>query len=408
MNLKTLAWLIPLYLTACQAAFAGDLSPIALASYAAKDELYRSGQKAIDEGRWNDAVSIFGKVAAQGGPEADAGLYWKAYAQHRTGHGNEALATIRQLASSFPKSAWLDDARALEVEIRGDMGRPVSPGAEEDEELKLYALSGLMDNNPQRGFPLVQRYLSGPHSLPNKEKALFLLTQSELPQARQALADVARGSAHPELRLKAIEYLGIAAEEDPALLKQLDELYASAADGRVRRAVLEAFMLAEHKAGLAAAARAEKDPELRRHAIGMLGAAEGVAELRALLQSETDTQIRIAIVNGLMIAEDDETVAALARTEKDPRVRLEAIERLGNIDSRRAQEALRALYNPSDDRRVRDTVIQSLANQENAKALIEIFRIEKDRELRNEIVRRLADMDTPEAQAFVDKLFDQN
>ena len=408
MNLKTLAWLIPLFLTSCQAAFAGEIQPIAFASYAAKDDLYRSGQKAIDEGRWNEAVSIFGKVAEQGGSEADAGLYWKAYAQHRAGRGNDALATIRQLGSSFPKSAWLDDARALEVEIRGDQGRPVQPGAEDDEELKLYALGGMMDNNPQRAFPLVQRYLSAAHSPANKEKALFLLTQCELPQARQALAEVARGSAHAELRLKAIEYMGIAADEDPAALKQLDELYASAQDGKVRHAVLNAFMIAEHKAGLAAAARSEKDPALRREAIELLGAAEGVAELRALLQSESDPQIRMAIVTGLMIAEDDETLAGLARTEKDPRVRMEAIQHLGNVDSRRAQEALRSLYNPGDDRRVRETVIQSLANQENVKALIEIFRLEKDRELRNQIVHRLADMDSPEAEAFVDKLFDQN
>ena len=412
MNLKTLAWLIPFFLTSCQAAFAGELLPIAFAAYSAKDDLYRSGQKAIDEGRWNDAVSIFGKVAEQGGSEADAGLYWKAYAQHRLGRRNDALATVRQLGSSFPKSAWLDDARALEVEIRGDQGRPVTvqpgAGAEEDEELKLYALSGLMDNNPQRAFPLVQRYLSSARSLANKEKALFLLTQSELPQARQALADVARGSAHPELRLKAIEYMGMAAEDDPSALKQLNELYASASDGKVRRAVLKAFMLAEHTAGLAAAVRAEKDPALRREAIQLLGAAEGVAELRSLLQSESDPQIRMAIVNGLMVAEDDETLAALARSEKDPQVRMEAIQQLGNVDSRRAQEALRSLYNPGDDRRVRERVIQSLANQENAKALIEIFRLEKDRELRHGIVRRLADMETPEAEAFVDKLFDQN
>ena len=32
---------------------------------------------------------------------------------------------------------------------------------------------------------------------------------------------------------------------------------------------------------------------------------------------------------------------------------------------------------------------------------------EKDREIRKEIVHRLADMDTPEAEAFVNKIFEQ-
>lgn len=403
-TLKTLALLIPFFLTSCEGtSCAGEIQPASFA-FAAKDELYRSGQKALDEGRWNEAASIFGKVAAQGGPEADAGLYWKAYAQSKAGKGSEALATIRQLASTFPKSAWLDDARALEVEVQGDRGKPVQPSDEDDDDIKLYALSGLMDNNPQRALPLVQQYLRAHHSAENKEKALFLLTQSELPQARQTLLEVARGSAHPELRLKAIEYLGIAAEEDPSVLQQLDQMYGSSQDPRVRRAVLEAYVISEHKPGLLAAARSEKDPQLRRHAIELLGAVEADAELRSLLQSESDPQARVAIVNGLMIAEDAETLAGLARGDKDPRVRREAIMALGNMEEGNAAGLLRSLYNGNDDRWIREAVIQSLANQENVKALIEIFRAEKDRELRKQIIQRLVEIESPEADEFVSRI----
>ena len=83
--MKTLALLIPLLLTSCDGS--------AFASFA-RDELYRSGQKAIDEGRWSEAVSIFTQVAERGGPEADAGLYWKAYAQDRLGQRAEARDEI--------------------------------------------------------------------------------------------------------------------------------------------------------------------------------------------------------------------------------------------------------------------------------------------------------------------------
>jgi outer membrane protein assembly factor BamD (BamD/ComL family) len=178
-TVRILVLLIPFLLTSCEA-MAGEILPIAFASFA-KDDLYRSGQKALDEKRWNEAASIFGKVAERGGSDADAGLYWRAYAQHKAGNRSESLATIRRLASTYPKSAWLDDARALEVEVRGDQGVTVQPSAGEDEELKLYALSGMMDNNPRKALPLVRQYLRGKHSLENKEKALFLLTQSDLP-----------------------------------------------------------------------------------------------------------------------------------------------------------------------------------------------------------------------------------
>jgi hypothetical protein len=398
MNLRILAVLIPLLLTSCDGS--------AFASFA-KDDLYRSGQKAIDEGRWSEAASIFAKVAERGGPEADAGLYWQAYAQHKAGNRAAALATIRELASTFPKSSWLDDARALEVEMRGDQGQPVQPAGEEDEELKLYALSGLMNHNPEKALPLVQQYLKGKHSLKDKEKALFLLTQSELPQARQALLQIVRGSTHPELRAQAIRYMGDVAEDDRSLLGELDGIYASTQDRKVRSAVIEAFGVAEHRAGLVSLIRSEKDRGLRQQAIDMLSGAEGVEELKSLLQGETDTEIRRALIRGLGNAGDLDVVIAAARGDKDPETRIEAIHSLGNEESQKAAEALRSLYAGSSDRRTRMAVIDSLSNQENAKALIEIFRSEKDREMRKQIVHRLADMDGPEAEAFVNKIFEQ-
>lgn len=397
-SLKVLAMLIPLLLTSCDGS--------AFASFA-KDELYRSGQKAIDEGRWTDAAKIFGQVAERGGPEADAGLYWQAYAQHKAGRDSEALAAIRRLASDHPKSSWLDDARALEVEVRGDRGVLVQPSAGDDEDLKLYALSGMMDNKPEKALPLVQQYLRGKHSLENKEKALFLLTQSDLPQARQALLEIVRGSAHPELRLQAVEYLGNVAEDDPSVLPVLDELYRSTQDRKMREAVIEAYANSEHWPALLAVARAEKDPELRRQALERMDGDEAGDELRSLLQSETDPEARRAILRSLGDAGDVDSLIAAARGDKDPGTRVAAIHALGDAESPKAAEALRSLYTGSADPKIRRAVIGAYENQENARALIEIFRAEKDPGLRKEIVRRLADMDTPEAEAFVNKIFEQ-
>ena len=398
MNPRILMLLIPLLLTSCDGS--------AFASFA-KDELYRSGQKAIDEGRWTEAASIFGKVAERGGAEANAGLYWKAYAQQKAGRASEAQATIRQLASTYPKSSWLDDARALEVEMRGDQGKPVPAAGDEDEDLKLYALSGLMNSKPEKALPLVQQYLKGKHSPENKEKALFLLTQSELPQARQALLQIVRGSEHPELRAQAIRYMGDVAEDDRSLLGELDGIYSSSQDRKLRSAVIEAYGIAEHRSGLVALIRAEKDRGLRQQAIDMLSGADGVEELKSLYQGETDTEIRRALIRALGNAGDLDVLIAAARGDKDPDTRIEAIYSLGNDESPKAAEALRSLYSGNADRKTRMAVIDAFGNQDNAKALIEIFRAEKDREIRQQIVHRLTDMETPEAEAFITKIFEQ-
>ena len=52
------------------------------------------------------------------GTKADAALYWKAYAQNKLGQRPEALATINILLKDYPKSRYLSDAKALEVEVK--------------------------------------------------------------------------------------------------------------------------------------------------------------------------------------------------------------------------------------------------------------------------------------------------
>ena len=277
-----------------------------------KDELYRAAQRDLDASRWDQAIEKFRQIAQRGGSETDAALYWKAYAENKSGRSQQALASLQQLAGAHPKSEWVDDAEALEVEIRGgdDDEAPLS----ENDELKLYALNGLLGAEPERALPLLHKFLQGNHPPRLKEQALFVISQSETPEARKTLVDVARGSAHPELQLKAVEYLGIAG--------------------------------------------------------------------------------------------DVEILAELARQEKNPAVRKQAIHGLGLTEGEKASATLRSIYSSSSDRSTREAVLEALFIQENARALIDLFKTEKDREVRREIVRYLSMMDSEEAEQFMSKIFE--
>src|SRR5262245_38280680 len=79
----------------------------------ARSSEYRDGQKALDDERWKDAAAIFKKLAAEKGGDADAALYWQAYALAKDGKKGDALAAVRALHSGYPKSDWIDDAEAL-------------------------------------------------------------------------------------------------------------------------------------------------------------------------------------------------------------------------------------------------------------------------------------------------------
>src|SRR5258708_21116219 len=95
------------------------------------------------------------------GPQTDAALYWKSYAENRQGKRDAALATITDLKRRFPQSRWQKDASALEIEVKQSTGQAVKPADQSDEELKMLAIQGLMNRGPQGAFPLLENVLTG-------------------------------------------------------------------------------------------------------------------------------------------------------------------------------------------------------------------------------------------------------
>jgi hypothetical protein len=126
------------------------------------------------------------------GNRADGALYWKAYALGKQGKRDDGLAAIAELRKSYANSRWLDDAKALELELRQASGQTVSPESESDEELKLMAINGLMQSDPERAMPLLEKQLQGSGSPRVKRNALFVLAQSSPEGADHAGTDRAR------------------------------------------------------------------------------------------------------------------------------------------------------------------------------------------------------------------------
>jgi hypothetical protein len=124
-----------------------------------RSEAYRSAEQALDGGQWRRAAELFDGIAAEGGPDADAALYWAAYALHKQGRSREAAQRIERLRAAYPASGWTEDAEALAVEIGA-----TDPADVADEELKLYALNSLMHANPDRAVPVLEEFLAGSSS----------------------------------------------------------------------------------------------------------------------------------------------------------------------------------------------------------------------------------------------------
>jgi TolA-binding protein len=367
-----------------------------------QQELYDRGREALDEARYARAEKSFTELSQLKGKQADAALYWLAYVDNRQGKRDAALATIAELKNSYPQSRWRKDAEALEIEMRQNSGRPVNPDSQKDEDLKVLALQGIMNNDSSQGLPLVEKYLSSTADPKDKSKALFLLVQSGSPQAQEMLAKMARGQSNPELQRKAVEYLGMTGNANSA--KLLAEIYKGTSDTDVKHAVLRAYMMSSDREALANLAQNETDPDLKRDAIRQLGLVGGKAELQTLYQAESSPEIKKEIIQGLFLSGDSARLAQLALSEKNPELRKAAIRNLGLMGGGAKDPTLQSIYDKETDRGVKEEVLNAYFIGGNASGLIAIAKSEKDPELKKTAVSKLALMNSKQGNEYLMEL----
>lgn len=366
------------------------------------DELYQDGREALDEDRWDRASDKFGELVSMNGPQTDAAMYWRAYAENKLGKRDSALTTIADLKKKFPQSRWLKDAGALEIEVRQSTGHPANPDNQDSDDLKMLALQGLMQSDAKDAVPKVESFLNGSSSPKLKSKALFLLGQNGSPQARDVLAKIAKGESNPDLQRKAVEYLGLFGGSEAH--NTLAQIYASTTDESIKRAILRSYMIGGDKAHLFEAAKNEKDPALRSDAIRQLGLVHAPDELHQLYQKETSPEVKGTILQAFFLSGDAKFLAEVAQEDKDPQVRRAAIHNLGLIGSEDARQALATIYSKETDRENKEAVINAFFIQGNAHALVTVARSEKDTELKKTAVSKLALMNSKEGNDYLMEL----
>ncbi len=362
----------------------------------ADEKNYQQAISLIDSREYREALSKLKAEVAAMSSRADASLYWTAYAQSKLGESAAALESLAVLQAKFGRSSWLNDARALQLEIQQASGKPVAPEAQADEDLKLMAIQGLMHADPERSLPLLEKLLNdSSKSAKLKQKALFVLAQSGTPKAQEILAGVARGASNPELQKSAIHNLGIGGKKNAALL---ETVYTSSSDAKVKKEILHAYMIMGDKERLFSLAKGEKDESLRASSIHWLGVSGGREQLAQLYASEPSAKVKKDILHGLMVSGDKERLFALAKSEKDESLRSSAIHWLGVSGGR---EQLAQMYPVETSAKVKRDILQGFFVGGAAKQLVEVARAEKDPELKRDAVRKLSMMNSKEATDFM-------
>ncbi len=378
--------------------------PAYMMQHWSEDQIYQRAQRLLSERQYDRAVEYFTAAAQKKGPKADGALYWKAYSLNKLGKRDESLGALDELKKASPNSRWMSEVKALELEVRQRSGQAASPESETDEDLKLLAIAGLANNEPERAVPLAAKMLEGATSLRFKERALYVLAQSRSPQALPVVMRLAKGGGNPDLQRRAIEYLGVFGAKETG--QTLSEIYASTTESDIKRAVMQSLGRARDKERLFALAKSESNEELRREAIDSLGGMQATDELWQLY-AESSGETKAWVLRSIGSRGGIEKLLELARNEKDLKARSTAVQLLGRVRTQQAADALVAMYASETDASIRKSVVSGLYSQGNAKALVEIARKETNLELKRYIVERLSNMKSKEANDFLVELLNR-
>lgn len=380
-------------------ALASTTPVAALLSNDQAEELYRQGQQSIAEGRYGAAVDQFQALSEQSSAQIDRAIYWKAYAESKAGRTKAALATLDRLTREFPKSAWLDDAQALQLSL--DSGRGEQLIRSDDEELKLYALDALQQADPERAVTLLEKFLGGQHSARLQQRALFVLAQTESPRAEQILLRIARDTKSPDLQREAIMALGVSGEESATAA--LGDIYRSTSDREIKQRVLHALIPADAAKVAADLALAEQDADLQREAIHALGAMGATAELERVAKAVGPDQ-RSAIYRAYAIAGNSAPLLRALRESTSREDSKAVIEALGILGDAEVGPELLRVYRSSPDREIKEGILSALMVSADATHLLEIFRSEKEPQLKRQALRYLSMLDDPQVQKLIEQI----
>jgi len=268
--------------------------------------------------------------------------------------------------------------------------------ADESEQLKIAALEALMSSPPDRALPLVTKVLAGDHSDEVKTRALFVLSQIDLPEAQNVLLETARNGSG-DLRLEAIRMVGIGGNEEA--LAGLTAIYAGG-DSDVKESVLHAYLIADDSNSVYEIADEEFET-----AVGILGVMGASEELRKLRDREGVSE---SLIHAYAMSGDFESLQALATDASNPERQMQAIQGLGIVGGDEVNAALLEIYRGSDSADVKDAALHGMMVADYDDGVLELFRASQDAGEKRELLRMLVMMDSDAALEIIDETLSGN
>lgn len=385
------------------------------------------GKFFVDDSQWAKAIEQLGDFMKKYPKDrsADQALFYYAFSLKKLSKYDDSWRALERFAADFPKSRWMRDARALQIELAPILGKQsfIAREAQEtnEDELKCAVLQSLAHSNAERAREAARDLLKpgSPARQPVKQCALIVLGQIGGDQSRAILLEAIRNGSDPELQRSAIRALGFFGDGGPfddATFNALRGLAMSSQNADLARTALMALSHGDDPRVcqlLTEMATTATELDVRRNAIMLLGHQDRCASfetLERIFATNTDDDIRrFALIS---MADSDSSKALdlllrVAQGDQSLEMRRFALIQLADRDPGRAVQVLVQMYDSEQNETIKEQVIASLGQIEDRRALeklIKIAREDPSMEMRKKAIFWVGQSNDPEATRLLEEI----
>ncbi len=386
-------------------------------------KLFRNGRNFIDEEKWQEGERSFKELLTKypRHRDADAALYWLAFALKKQGKLADADGYLERLIQQHSQSDWRDDAQAMRVEIAPQLGNQnvINQALEQhkgNEEMQLIALQSLLFTSPEQAIPRLRDILK-PDSKARKQQqqtAIALLGQKGGAEAIDLLIEVTRQHPEKDLRRSALLWLGMSGDDRG--FDFLQTIITKNEDKDLLQGALVALGQSRNPKArplLYEIARSAASSEARQAAIlqlGMRSDEAAVDELLRLYDGEANFEIKNQILLAFSLngnARGQAKLQEIARTDANAELRKTAIFWVAQRGGESSVTMLTQLYDSEADDGVKEQLIFALSQTRSKAALQKLMQIAKTSPsiaLRKRAIFWLGQSRDPAAAKFIEEL----
>lgn len=395
--------------------------------------LYQQAREALNRRRYEDAADLFEEIRdryPRSGYVADS-YYWQAFALQREGSRSnlrEAAELLREQESEHPNASTRADADALMVRIeaqlarRGDaaaaeaIARQAAGPCDEEQEVRLAALSALLNMNAEQAVPILQEVLQSRDecSVELRRRAVFLISQKLTDESVDILLDLAHRNPDPDREVREQAVFWLHQVQTPEALAALESILVESDDAEIQERAIFAISQRSDARSVeilkSYAERSDVPRELRENAIFWIGqnpSAGGARYLMELYPRLDDDELKERAIFGIAQTSSDEARRWLlerARDTSEPvEVRKNALFWVGQMGGLEATD-LQGLYESLPDHEMKEQVIFVASQMRDSEAidfLMDVARDEQDEELRKRALFWLGQSKDPRVVEFL-------